>query len=198
MKNPVKERKVSTRGLKDHLPMEGLGREDMTQLYVWSFEDALKAQEEATTKDPNIARGPFHRWLGAQELKDLFELYKSGNKDAIIEAIYVCSLNSLPIPRWCEYAYLAAYRKVRHYKAKSWDDVFGHPHKKRTHLEAKRQEREKSFPVYQRIRQIKRENPSIPIDGLLFEEVGQQFNIGKTLTEEYYYKWKKRIERKQI
>ncbi len=41
-------------------------------------------------------------------------------------------------------SFLAAYRKVRQYKAKSWDDVFGNPHPKGAHLGARRQKRKKS------------------------------------------------------
>jgi hypothetical protein len=33
---------------------------------------------------------------------------------------------------------------------------------------------------------IKNTNPKTPIDGILFEEVGEKFGIGKTLTQKYY------------
>lgn len=178
--------------LKKHLPTEGQGRDEMIKFYSWSFEDAWAAQEAWQGVDTHIkGRGPFFRWIGAGELQGLYEIYRKGNKAAVIEALYVCSLNSLPIPRWCEMAYLSAYRKIKHYKAKSWDDVFGRPHPKGTHLETKKQEREFAFKVYNRIEQIKRDDPSTPIDGYLFERIGREFGIGgKTLTEGYYYKEK--------
>ena len=192
-------KKPSALGLDEHLPTEGPGRDDMMQLFAWTFEDALNAQEEWEDRyGQNIrGRGPFFRWLGASELRELYETYRSGDSTAIIEALYVCSLNSLPIPRWCEYSFLASYRKVRRYKAKGWNDVFGRPHPKGTHLETKKQELEKSLLVYRRIKNIKKEDPSTPVDGALFERVGKEFAIGgKTLTEEYYYKWKNRLESK--
>ena len=173
----------------DHnlLPTEGPGREDMIELYSWDFERAWKAQEEWI--EVRGQRGPFHRWHGAQELKDIYELHKAGHKEALIEAIYLCSINSLPLPRWCEYGFLGAYRKVRHYRAKSWDAVFGTPHKKGMHLETKRQEREKRHLVYRRIEEIKKQEPSTATDWKLFERVGREFGIGaSTLTEEWYYK----------
>jgi len=86
-------------------------------------------------------------------------------------------------------AFLSSYRQVRHYRAKSWDDVFGQPHPKGIHLKTKRQEREKPHSVYRIIEQIKKEDPSTAIDGALFERVGKELGIGgKTLTENYYYK----------
>lgn len=198
-KKRIEEKRPSALGLHDHLPIEGPGRDDLMQLYAWSLEDAIKAQDEwSTLYGPNVqGRGPICRWMGAQELKELHELYRTKNSAAIIEALFVCSLNSLPIPRWCEMAFLASYRKVRHYKAKSWDDVFGPPHPKGTHLKTKRQEREFGWKVYHRIQQVKKDDPSIPIDGWLFEKIGKEFGIGgKTLTEEYYYKWKNIHEKK--
>jgi len=188
----VKEkRRPSALGLTDHLPIEGPGRDDMMQLYSWTHDDAWQAQEEWEKRyGPNIAgRGPFFRWIGATELKTIYEKYRTGNCSAIMEALSICSLNSLPIPQWCEKAFLVSYRKVKFYKAKSWDDVFGRPHPKGMHVEAKRQELEKSYLIYRRIEQIKKEEPHTAIDGALFERVGKEFGVGgKTLTEGYYYR----------
>jgi len=200
MPKKQKEKKVSsTLCPDDHLPTPGPGRDEMLQIYSWSFEDACSAQDEWENRyGPNVrGRGPFFRWVGAEELKGIYELYRTGNKAAILEALHICSLNSLPLPRWCEIAFLKAYRDVRFYNAKGWDDVFGRPHPKGTQLAARKQEREYDMRVYRRIRQIKADNPSIPIDGYLFERIGREFGIGsKTLTEQYYYNCKNRIEKK--
>ena len=100
-------------------------------------------------------------------------------------------LNDLPVPRWCAMGYLTAFRDVIQYRAKSWDDVFGKPHNKGVHLEAKREHREKSFLVYYRIKDILGTEPETPIDGYLFERVGKNLGIGgKTKTETWYYEWK--------
>ncbi len=171
------------------LPTEGPGRKDMLELYSWDLETACRVQNE--WEDNNGAgRGPLFRWIGAEELKGLYETYKEKKNPAlIIEVLHICSLNSLPLPRWCEMGFLKAYRKVRQYRAKSWDDVFGRPHKKGTHLETKRQEREKPHLVYRRIEEIRKNEPLTAIDGDLFERVGKELGIGaKTLTESYYYK----------
>ncbi|WP_408997958.1 hypothetical protein ACJ77P_08190 [Syntrophus buswellii] len=209
------EKKPSPHELEMLLPTEGAGHSEMKQLYGWTFDEAWEAHEawEAENGTPfddriddlkagkitskKLVRGPFFRWQGAQELVELYEVYRAGNRSAIIDALYVCSLNSLPIPYWCEMAFLSSYRQVTQFRAKSWDDVFGRPHKKGTHLATKRQDREKSLSVYYRIKEIKRADPSIPIDGFLFEKVGKEFGIGgKTLTEEYYYKWKNKLNSK--
>ena len=222
-KKQTKINKPTALDLRNHLPIEGPGKKDLMQLYSWDFDDAQQAEKDWINKYGSnvVGRGPLFRWIGAQELKELYNAYKSGEPAAIIEALYVCTLNSLPIPRWCEMAYLAAYRKVRQYKAKSWDDVFGQPHPKGVHLDRKQMEREKSFSVYRRIKEvndgnlfgnkekelvdgnqvrhsngrIKWHNPSA-IGEELFKRVGKEFNVGKTLAEEYFYKWKNKLEKK--
>jgi hypothetical protein len=192
-KKRIEEKRPSALGLHDHLPIEGPGRDDMMQLYAWDFDDALRAQEEWESRNIQ-GRGPLWRWTGAQELTELFAQYRiKKNAAFIIEALHVCSLNSLPIPRWCEMAFLAAYRKVRQYKAKSWDDVFGKPHPKNVKLCAKADEREKSLRVVQRVKQILTNNPARAIDRSLFGEAGKDFGIGDSLAEKYYYKWGKRF-----
>lgn len=194
-KKQTEKESPSAFALSNHLPTEGQGRDEMTQIYAWSFDDALKMQEKWETRyAPNIqARGPFFRWMGAQELKELHDIYKAGNDGAIIEALFVCSLNSLPIPRWCEMAYLKAYRKVRQFRAGSWDDVFGRPNKEGSHLAAKKDEREKGFKVYLRVREIKRKRNPPPIDENFFAEIGKEFGISGSLANKYYYSWRKRI-----
>lgn len=96
------------------------------------------------------------------------------------------------MPRWCALAYIKAFRSVKGFRAKSWDDVFGRPHPKGTQLDAKRKQREKEFVVYNMVLE---RNPGDAIDGALFEKIGRQLGIGgKTLVEEYYYNVKKFLE----
>lgn len=195
----------------DQLPNESPGRDDMLQLYSWSLEDARQAQEKwCSDQQKNISglevlermkiecRGPLFKWVWAQELAELYHIYQTEKSPGtILEALFVCFMNSLPVPRWCESGYITAYRKKKRYTAKSWDDVFGSPHPKGTHLGAKKNEREKSPSVYVRITELKKQNPSIPIDRKMFEDIGHEFGICKTLAEEYYYKWKNELEKSQ-
>lgn len=66
-KKRIEEKRPSASGLHDHLPIEGPGRDDMMQLYAWSLEDAIKAQDEwSAIYGPNVqGRGPISRWVGS-------------------------------------------------------------------------------------------------------------------------------------
>lgn len=180
-----------------HLPIgDTHGASVLKRLYAMTEDEAIKQTLSFRKKDhlPQ-ERFPIDRWTAAQGLIKWHDQYKHGNKSAIPEALYLCALNDLPIPRWLACAYLEAFRDVvLRYRAKSWDQVFGKPHKKGTHLGAKRQFREESLAVYQRVKEILRTESDTPIDGYLFERVGKEFGVGgKTLAEGYYYHWKERL-----
>lgn len=183
--------------LDPHLPFhDGSGSKKLSRLYAMAEDEAIEETLSWIEEDhPPQARLPIDRWTAAQGLKKWHERYKDGDRGAILESLYLCTLNDLPIPSWVTLAYLKAFRDVYHYRAKSWDDVFGQPHAKGTHLEAKKEEWEKSLRVYQRIKKIKQKNPDTPIDGHLFETVGKEFGTGgKTKTEQWYYKWKNKLK----
>jgi len=180
----------------DLLPIvDGTGKDELKKLYSWTREEAMKAQEKWWQEDhTSKERGPLFKWIAAKTLKGLYEQYKSGKKKVILDVFYICSLHDLAIPKWCSDGLVEAVRKVHHYSAASWDDAFGRPYPKGTHLAAKRQKWEKAPEVYYRIQEIRKHDPSIPIDGYLFETVGKELGIGgKTLTEEYYYLMKNSI-----
>lgn len=150
---------------------------------------------QSTHRGVSYQEGPLYQRIASKNIDKLYDSYRAGDKQALLEALYGCFIHSLSFPRWCKKAFISACEEVYTYKAKTWDDVFGRPHPKGTHLAAKREEREMSFRVYEEIRQIKKECPSTPIDGQLFEEVGKKFGIGgKTKTEEWYYKRKDEID----
>ena len=171
--------------------------EDLT---ILTLDEAIKAQYEEDKKWLSLPGHPgrsiIQKWIDAHYFKALEKEYKkSKNKSIILEAVFVCTLNDFDLPEWLKEAYRMAYRKVRHYKAGSWSEVFGDAHPKGMHRDAKREAREKNHLVYLRIREILDAEPETPVDGYLFERVGREFGIGsKTKISEIYYKVKKRFD----
>ena len=172
-------------------PVDGADRKEMKNLYTWTLEEAVQAQRQWTGKH----RGPLYQWLGAQELLELYKLYKAGHKEAIIEAFFSCSINSLPLPEWLEMAFLRAYREVRCYRAKSWDDVFEQPHPKNMKIGAKKDEREKGVEVYSRVREMRDKDSTTAIDRGLFNDIGGELGLSGSLAEKYYYNFKNKFNR---
>ena len=179
--------------IQDHLPMDVADSQELSRWYSMTEHQAMNATLKQHGE--GSARMPIQKWLAAQELKYWQAKHAKGDKAAVLEGLYLCTLNDLPMPRWLVYAFLAAYRAIRQYEARTWDEVFGKPHKKGTHLAAKRDEREKAIQIYQRVKQIKATNPGTAIDEALFERVGDEFGVGRSTANEYYYKVKKRWQK---
>jgi hypothetical protein len=178
------------------LPFSEIGKAELAALYEWDVADAIKAQEEWKIKYPQGTRGPLYRWESAQWLEKWRRLHETevDKNKYILPALFECAMDGLPIPAWCAQAFINAFRDVRHYREKSWDDVFGKPHPKGMQIAAKRRKKMLEFAVLGRVREIKAENPDTPIDESLFEEIGKELGICKTLVGEYYYSAKGKLK----
>jgi len=125
-------------------------------------------------------------WAAAQEVLIRYNNYLQGDKGAVLEALYLCMREHLPIPVWCEKAYMTGFEKVRGYEVGSWDGAFGKPHPKGTHLGAKEEKRRTMGKVFRRVRELSASGH--PVDNNMFEKVGRELGIGgKSKTGEYYY-----------
>jgi hypothetical protein len=120
---------------------------------------------------------------------DVFrQCFAAGHKPALMRAINDCAEHGVPLPEWASEAYQKAFNTVQGARVKSWDDVFGRPHPKGAHLAAIRKRQRLWYMVRGAVLEIRREHPETVIDEALFERVGKQFNIGKTLAAEIYYR----------
>jgi len=134
------------------------------------------------------------REISLRRLTALKEKHDAGDKPALIGAITICARAGMPLPPWVSEAWIAADSRIKDYGAKSWDDVFGVPHPKGRHIETARRHLELAIEVYERVEEIKREEPATPVDAALFERVGQEHCIGKTTCETLYYKQREALE----
>ena len=120
----------------------------------------------------------------AEVLEILKEKFESGDKSTLLYAIYYCCLMKRPLPEWLRLAFLASYEAATGYKIKSWDDAFGRPHPKSTHLKAEKRNAELRFLIILRV-QARKEGE--PIDKGLFEEIGTELGISGTTASDIYY-----------
>lgn len=167
------------------------------EILAWNREDAEKANESWVEKDiePNWKkRNPIALWQTIQNIKNCYQLYLEGDKRAVLHGLNLSLHNSLPIPEWIKNAYVSAYNGINHYKEKNWDAVFGKPYPKNTVIKAKKKMRDLCWKVHDRVSEIKNNNPDTPIDEYLFEQIGEEFDIKKTLASEYYYHIEKYLD----
>jgi hypothetical protein len=162
----------------------------------WTFEEALRANQEELNKTPGRSSSdpalPLIQWWTLSELEYCKGQYESDTY-WLMTAIRLCANHELPLPEWAAKAYIKAYDTVHNAREKSWDKVFGKPYKKGSNLNAIRKKRNLEFAVLNSITNKLQNNPNTPIGVILFDEVGGEFSIGSSLVSEYYYAAKKRL-----
>ena len=75
-----------------------------------------------------------------KSVKGLESLYEAGDMNALLDAVSICSLNKVALPKWAVKALGDQIHRARTYRVASWDDIFGKPLKKGQHLNAARKE----------------------------------------------------------
>lgn len=162
-----------------------------------SFEDAQCASDDCRGAHNNPC-DPLLQWSAAQEIERLKASVDAGNGFAVLACIRKCVTHGLVAPEWLALAFNRRYDHVLHARAKSWDasESFGRPYPKGTNLNAQKKRRDLGPSVWCAVHEIKQKDPGRAIGPELFEEIGKEFGIGKTLAEEYFYEQKKRLEPK--
>lgn len=118
--------------------------------------------------------------------------YLAGSSIALMRCIDFCCAKQLVIPNWAAEAFHQGYIKVMNYEARSWDTVFGKPHKKGMHLKDQRCDEDKQL-IHKCVRELI--NQGCPIDEGLFETVGKRFGSkGREIRDIYYDQEHQRIE----
>jgi hypothetical protein len=157
----------------------------------WPFERVWEEHERAREEDPGRRWTdptlPLYRWEALHRLDALQRQFSEGDKFALMQAIGVCANHGLVMPKWVARGYIKGYYAVLNCNTDSWDGAFGRPYRKGFHLGKARLRRELRFAVRNRISEIRIAEPKTPIDDGLFERVGKEFGIGKTLCNRLYY-----------
>lgn len=120
------------------------------------------------------------------ELHFLRLSFEAGDGAALLEAVRVCAVNDLPLPAWAARAFVERVDRVFRFETGSWDDAFGRPYRKGIRLaDARRRWRQREV-VYERVRElVEREGSSI--GDPLFERVGKEIGLAKSVVNELYY-----------
>jgi hypothetical protein len=119
------------------------------------------------------------------DLAALEGAYSDGNKHALLEIMLHCAIWERPLPVWAREAFFAGYQAVMAGEARSWDELFGKPHRGRHVRTVKANAR--AYEIHRRVRDL-HEREGMPVDEALFERVANETGIGKkTLVSDLYY-----------
>jgi hypothetical protein len=159
-----------------------------------SYEEAISLQEKLG--NPIGPQAPIFQKSVADHIESRKAQIKKGDGFEVLSCIKWCINHGLVSPVWLCKEFNKRYDSVLNLKAKSWDDPlsFGKPYKKGFNLNAAKKQKHKMYAVYAEIKRRLNSSPKPPIDDHLFEIIGKQFAIGKTLAKEYYYKAEKQFK----
>lgn len=159
----------------------------------WTLERVMAANEEYRKANPDAPSWsePLYAWVALHDLDLEERRYQDGDQGALLAAVATCAHYDLVMPDWVATNFLKAYRRGIHFQVRSWDEVFGRPLKKGRHLANARKRWEERLAVYNRVREILATKQDTPIDEALFELVGSELGLSKTVATELYYETKK-------
>lgn len=149
----------------------------------------LSKEQTKWEKNGGLSRlGPLYVFAAQLDLQKLRVAFERGDSFALMQAIRKCCTHDFVLPEWVSRAYIKAFDTIVDCQSDSWDHVFGAPVPKGVHLAALRKKRTTKFRVLSLVNA--RHQARTPIDDALFEAVGEELGLGKTLCKKYYYEAK--------
>ena len=111
--------------------------------------------------------------------------YEQGHKRQLLYCLDFCLRNNVQVPPWAKQGLSNALDAANSYGIKSWDEVFGKILPKGKRIATQRRHAEISWDLFSRVGDLHKAGAAI--DEGLFEKVGKEFGVGKTVASELYY-----------
>jgi hypothetical protein len=124
--------------------------------------------------------------IEAAMLEEMRLYFEAGDKYALLRAIRFCLNQKIVAPAWIVTAFFRATNKWYQMDVKTLDAALGVEWPKGKSMAAAKKRRKLQNAVYCAVSETRQRDPDRPIDDLLFEDVGKQFSVGKTLAKDYY------------
>lgn len=117
--------------------------------------------------------------------------YLSGDSMALMECIDFCAEKKVALPEWAAEAFRSNLLKIKNYEARSWDDVFGKPHKG-VHIKEKRLNQDRLM-IYDSVKKLVDQGCKAEV---AFSEVGKRFGSkGREISGIYRDLERQRVKR---
>ena len=125
-------------------------------------------------------------------LEELRQRYQAGDKSKLVAAIRFCGNHKLIMPEWVVDAFFKATNSWYNYEVKELGEALDLAWPKGAHINALKKKRKNKYAVYNRVSEAHEHGETIDIN--LFEQIGRELGIGRTLASEYYYEVKAMME----
>jgi hypothetical protein len=123
--------------------------------------------------------------LTARLVEQCRERFEAGDPAALLDAVDLCARAAMPMPLWLAEAFCERFNRWERFEAETLDAAFDVERPTGKHL-GKRKDRERLrhavvFEVERRHRD------GAKINDMLFEDIGQEFKIGRSKANKIYY-----------
>lgn len=164
----------------------GIFDAQMAELTAWSKDEAVAA-EDRWRKEKMSGVSPLKQWsVLKNHLPECHKKWDAGDSKALFTAVALCGSAGLPLPRWCTSPIFKASSQVNRYEEKSWDNVFGLPHKKGSKLFNLRNQQENKMSAVLYVYDLIERDPPVPV-GKAIESAANEHAISTKLMEKWFY-----------
>ena len=118
--------------------------------------------------------------------------YKQGNVNSLFMAIIVCLRNDVIAPVWVGDSFLRSLMKWQSYQVKTLDEAFNIRFPKGKRLRDQHKKKVLSGAVFCQVKRLHVVEGNA-IDDQLFDKIGEELGIGKTVAKNYYYEYVKNL-----
>ena len=163
-----------------------------------TYDEARAASAAELTANPSRGEGdatmPFNRWAALHRIEKLRPvIQEAGDGFAMLRAVRECAFHRVRMPEWLAEEFIRRFDLVDSFSVGRWDDAFGRPYPKGTHLKSSRERRRWRYAVYVTAKKLQLRGTGISAD--LFEQVADTLGLKKTFVETLYYEQKRAIVR---
>jgi hypothetical protein len=161
----------------------------------------------ANLEEQQRAYDEFDKDVLRLHLEQLKELFLNGSRNprarldrggpiALFQAIELCGRSNVPLPAWAASAFSKGFDRVLWAEVNTWDKAFGRPWPKGTKLIVARRHQMMMTRIYERVLALhdgRGGSPPRKIDNSLFEDVGKEFGIKRSLCSKLYLHERHRV-----
>lgn len=127
------------------------------------------------------------RMISWENIETFRREFERGHKPALAYALRVIASLGCPMPEWVAVAVRDGVDRMADFELESWDQVFGRVLEKGEQRENAKRNAALRKQIRPMVVRALLADPDVALDDLLFEEIGGQLGIGKTLAKKLFY-----------
>jgi hypothetical protein len=139
--------------------------------------------------DPNLVHDKARMAMYLPEAERALEQEQAkseaGDKRAVLRAVYICAIYSMPLPDWTRNTFCAVYRGVLEAEIGSWDDAFSPAFPKGKHVEKLKGREQLKYAAYREVCDARIAGKGLGDE--LYSKIATKLSTNKEKVKELFY-----------